>query len=106
MIYRSCRALLVAVAWAVCVEATAAGPPATTYTAADFVQVRKFDSHVHANTDDHHFLDIARKDGFELLSINVDYPDFPTLATQAKVAHGLQAADPNRFHFAPTFSRR
>ena len=103
MIYRSCCALLVAI---VCAEAAAAGPPATTYTAADFVQVRKFDSHVHANTDDHHFLDIAHKDGFELLSINVDYPDFPTLATQAKVAHGLQAADPQHFHFLTTFSMK
>ena len=39
----------------------------TTYTAADFVSARKFDSHVHANVDDHQFLDIAKKDGFELL---------------------------------------
>src|ERR1700689_1494235 len=106
MIYRSYSALLVAIACAVCVEAAAAGPPATTYTAADFVQVRKFDSHVHANTDDHHFLDIAHKDGFELLSINVDYPDFPTLAIQAKVAHELQAADPQHFHFLTTFSMK
>jgi predicted TIM-barrel fold metal-dependent hydrolase len=106
MIYRSYSALLVAIACAVCVEAAAAGPPATTYTAADFVQVRKFDSHVHANTDDHHFLDIAHKDGFELLSINVDYPDFPTLATQAKVAHELQVADPQHFHFLTTFSMK
>jgi predicted TIM-barrel fold metal-dependent hydrolase len=113
MIYRSCCALLVAVACAVSVEAaaaTGAAPAAETgpaiYTAADFVQVRKFDSHVHANTDDRHFLDIARKDGFELLSINVDYPDFPTLATQAKVAHELQAADPQHFHFLTTFSMK
>ena len=106
MIYRGYCAFLLAIACAVCVEATAAGPPATTYTAADFVQVRKFDSHVHANTDDHHFLDIAHKDGFELLSINVDYPDFPTLAIQAKVAHELQAADPQHFHFLTTFSMK
>ena len=74
------------------------------YTEADFSRVRKLDAHVHANTDDHEFLDIARKDGFELLSINVDYPDFPPLAEQARVAHALQAADPAHFHFATTFS--
>jgi hypothetical protein len=74
------------------------------YTEADFPQVHKLDAHVHANTRDHAFLDIARRDGFELLSINVDYPDFSKLATQAKVAHELQAADPARFHFATTFS--
>jgi len=76
------------------------------YTTADFEQVRKFDAHVHANTDDHDFLDIARRDNFELLSINVDYPDFPPLPEQARVAHALQAADPMRFHFATTFSMR
>jgi predicted TIM-barrel fold metal-dependent hydrolase len=105
MIYRICGALLVGVTWAVCVDA-AAGTQSPTYTAADFVGVRKFDSHVHANTDDHHFLDIARKDGFELLSINVDYPDFPKLEKQAQVAHTLQAADPQRFHFLTTFTMK
>ena len=74
------------------------------YTIADFDKLRKFDAHVHANTPDHIFLDVARRDNFELLSINVDYPDFPSLSTQAKVAHALQAADPARFHFATTFS--
>ena len=85
------------------VALAAEGP---TYTAADFEHVRKFDSHVHANTDDHHFLDIAAKDGFELLSINVDYPDFPPPALQAQVAHKLQAEDPKRFHFLTTFSMK
>jgi hypothetical protein len=76
------------------------------YSEADFAQVRKFDAHVHANTHDHEFLDIARRDGFEILSINVDYPDFPALAEQARIAHELQAADPARFHYATTFSMR
>jgi predicted TIM-barrel fold metal-dependent hydrolase len=76
------------------------------YAMADFEKLRKFDAHVHANTPDHVFLDIARKDNFELLSINVDYPDFPSLPVQADVAHALQAADPARFHFATTFSMK
>src|SRR5450631_834667 len=90
-----CSVLLVAVARA-----------ETPYTAADFARLRKFDAHVHANTDDHAFLKIARKDGFEILSINVDYPDFPPLSEQARVAHALQAADPGHFHFATTFSMK
>ncbi len=77
-----------------------------TYTAADFVQVRKIDAHVHANTDDHLFLDVAAKNGFEILSINVDYPDFPPLELQAQIAHKLMAADPQRFHFVTTFSMK
>jgi Amidohydrolase len=111
MIYRICGALLVGVACSVgaaaaSVGAAAAGSQSATYTAADFEKVRKFDSHVHANTEDHHFLDIANKDGFELLSINVDYPDFPKLEKQAQVAHALQAADPKHFHFLTTFSMK
>jgi len=84
----------------------AAETQSSTYTAGDFARVRKFDSHVHANTGDHRFLDIARKDGFELLSINVDYPDFPTLAIQANVAHKLQSEAPQRFHFLTAFSMK
>lgn len=76
------------------------------YTESDFTQVRKCDSHVHANTEDHRFLDVAAQDGFELLSINVDYPDFPSLSTQAHVAHLHQAADPKRFHFITSFSMK
>jgi predicted TIM-barrel fold metal-dependent hydrolase len=86
------------------VLSTAACAGTRTYTDGDFVRVRKFDAHVHANADDQVFLDVARDDGFELLSINVDYPDFPPLDVQARIAHGLQAADPARFHFATTFS--
>jgi hypothetical protein len=76
------------------------------YSAADFKLVPKFDAHVHANADDRVFLDIAIKDGFELLSINVDYPDFPSLEQQAQVAHKLIAVDPKHFHFAATFSMK
>jgi hypothetical protein len=86
--------------------AAAAAHGEQTYTLADFERARKFDAHVHANTDDGAFLGIARKDGFEILSINVDYPDFPPLDMQAQVAHRLQAADPRHFHFVTTFSMR
>jgi predicted TIM-barrel fold metal-dependent hydrolase len=74
------------------------------YSVADFEHARKFDAHVHANTADGYFLKIAAQDGFELLSINVDYPDFPPLARQAEIAHTLQSRDPRRFHFVTTFS--
>lgn len=75
-----------------------------TYSAEDFLRVRKFDAHVHANTTSRAFLEQAQADGFELLSINVDYPDFPTVATQHAVALELAKADPTRLHWATTFS--
>lgn len=84
--------------------ATAAAPPPATYGEADFVRVRKFDAHVHANVDAPDFLDVAKRDGFELLSINVDYPDFPPLAEQERIAVKMHKADPKRFQFATTFS--
>ncbi|USI74803.1 amidohydrolase family protein [Sphingomonas morindae] len=79
-----------------------AAPPG--YSEADFTRVPKLDAHVHANRDAPDFLRIATKDGFELLSINVDYPDFPPLPVQAAIAYKMHAAAPNRFHFATTFS--
>jgi predicted TIM-barrel fold metal-dependent hydrolase len=77
-----------------------------TYTEADFATVPKLDAHVHANVDSTAFVDIARKDGLELLSINVDYHDFPPLETQARIAEKLHKADPEHFHYATTFSMK
>lgn len=91
----------------VCLASSAAfAQSADHYSAADFAKVRKFDSHVHDNVDGPTFLNIAHKDGFELLSINVDYPDFPPLALQAKVVHAQRAQDPKGFHFATAFSMK
>jgi predicted TIM-barrel fold metal-dependent hydrolase len=85
-----------------------ASPPVTDtpYDLADFAQVRKFDAHVHANSASAAFLEQARADGFELLSINVDYPDFPTVDQQRQAALALAARDPVRFHWATTFTMR
>jgi hypothetical protein len=88
------------------IAGTAAHAAPRPYGVGDFARVRKFDAHVHANVNAPTFVDIARKDGFELLSINVDYPDFPDLKTQADVAHALTRVDPNRFHFATTFTMK
>lgn len=81
-----------------------AAPAPDVYGEADFARVRKFDAHVHANVADPAFVRLAATDGFELLSINVDYPDFPPVAEQARIAYAMHAADPKRFHFATTFS--
>jgi predicted TIM-barrel fold metal-dependent hydrolase len=101
------RNLVPMLLWLVMSATAFGGPrdvPSATYSLADFESVQKLDAHVHVNADDPVFLELARKDGFELLSINVDYPDFPDLAMQATVAHHQRAADPQRFHFATTFS--
>ena len=82
---------------------TASNRPST-YTMDDFGRIPKFDAHVHANAGSTAFLEQARADGFELLSINVDYPAFPPVATQHAIALQQAAVDPGRFHWATTFS--
>ena len=76
------------------------------YSMADFASVRKYDAHVHANNQDPAFLEQARADGFELLSINVDYPAFPSVELQHAAAVALAGQDPERFHWATTFSMK
>ena len=81
-----------------------AATSATHYTEADFARVAKFDSHFHANVEDPRFLELAKRDQFKVLSINVDYPDFPALSDQARIARAMRAADPADFRYATTFS--
>src|SRR6478609_4050573 len=86
--------------------AAANAPPATAanYSMDDFTRVRKLDAHVHINVRDATFLDQARADNFEVMAINVDYPDFPKLADQRAAALVQVKADPARVHWATTFS--
>ncbi|WP_339720673.1 amidohydrolase family protein [uncultured Paraglaciecola sp.] len=74
------------------------------YTMEDFPRVEKIDAHVHANNNDLSFLEQAKLDNFTLLSINVDYPDFPNIAEQRKIALQLKKLDEEHFKFASTFS--
>jgi predicted TIM-barrel fold metal-dependent hydrolase len=84
----------------------AAEPVSGTYSEADFAHVRKFDAHDHDNVLNDDFLNIARKDGFELLSIVVDRPFPPSLPLQASIMRKLHARDPQRFLFATSFSMK
>lgn len=71
---------------------------------ADFAQVRKFDTHVHINTPRLALLEQARADNFELMAINVDYPDFVTLPEQRAAALAQLKADSGRVNWTTTFS--
>ena len=87
-------------------KALGAERASSTYKMADFARVKKIDAHVHANVSDRTFVKAARKNGFELVSINVDYPDFPDIERQASTADALRSIDPKRFHFATTFTMK
>jgi predicted TIM-barrel fold metal-dependent hydrolase len=75
------------------------------YTVRDFDKVSKIDAHLHLHgTSQDAFLALARKDNFRALTINVDYPDFPPLEQQRRVASAAAHQHPQQIAWAATFS--
>jgi len=74
------------------------------YNLADFDKIEKIDVHVHANSKNPSFLEQAKTDNFRLISVNVDYPDFPPIEEQLQIAIELQKLFPDRIAYASTFS--
>jgi predicted TIM-barrel fold metal-dependent hydrolase len=74
------------------------------YSRDDFSRIKKIDAHTHLNTPDTTLIEQAIADNFELLTINVDYPDFPPVATQYDVALALTRKYPGIVRFAASFS--
>jgi predicted TIM-barrel fold metal-dependent hydrolase len=70
----------------------------------DFSRVPKIDAHVHLHGPAQLFMALAARDNFRLLTINVDYPDFPPLAEQLRDAAALRARHPGRVAFVGSFS--
>lgn len=63
---------------------------ADSYTMADYERVPKIDAHLHLHgLEQAPFLALAQRSNFRALTINVDYPDFPPLAQQQRVASTL-----------------
>ncbi|VUD67299.1 hypothetical protein TDB9533_03723 [Thalassocella blandensis] len=81
-----------------------AQPAKPFYALDDFQSVRKIDAHVHANSKDSAMVDQAIADNFTLLTINVDYPDFPPILEQKASALALIDEYPQSIYFASTFS--
>jgi alpha-galactosidase len=79
---------------------------ADSYAMSDFESLDKVDVHVHLNSQDSVLIDEAARSGFRLITINVDYPDFPALAVQRKVALAQVSQHPARVAFAGAFSSR
>jgi len=72
------------------------------YTAEDFKSVKKFDTHVHVNTDEITFVKLAQDDNFEFLDIVDDRPFGLPWTEQQKIALGQNF--PRQMEFATTFS--
>jgi hypothetical protein len=73
------------------------------YTSDDFVKVEKIDTHVHLHGVLPRTIARAEADGFRLLTINVNYSDFPPLEQQLHDALALRASFPERVAFVATF---
>lgn len=73
------------------------------YQVDDYYRVEKIDAHVHINLDNPAFVNEARKAGFKLMAVNVDYSDFPALEVQQQIACDAMHVDPDIVAFAASF---
>ncbi len=73
------------------------------YTMADYTRVEKIDAHMHLHSADPGFVQAAQREHFKILTINVDYPDFPPLIVQQRVALQLKRAAPADVAFIAAF---
>jgi hypothetical protein len=79
-------------------------PQQDCYRTSDFALVQKIDVHVHLNRSAPALVRLARQDRMQLLTINVDYPDFPPLPDQKQIARSTRKLDPGVVAYATTFS--
>lgn len=101
---RSWHARLAAIALCGAAAACSAAAPQPHYGPDDFPRVPKIDAHVHLHGPAEAFMAQALRDDFRVLTINVDYPDFPPPAQQLHDALLLRARYPGRVAFVGTFT--
>ena len=77
--------------------------PTAFYTQKDFTTINKVDTHVHINSGAFALVELAQELGFKLITINVDYPDFPPVEKQFQLSLDLQARAPQTLAYAGTF---
>lgn len=74
------------------------------YSLKDFDSVEKYDTHVHINVIDTVFLNQAKKNNFQVLTINVNTPYYPTIDDQQKIALDLIKIFPKTLSYGTTFN--
>ena len=73
------------------------------YTEEDFSSVLKIDTHIHIDSDDGVFENLAAEDNFLLITLNVDHTDSATIRKQFNYASLSARRHPGRIFFGPTF---
>ena len=102
---RMTRMCGVAVLW-LAGTAALAQPPPDTYAEQDFSRVDKIDTHVHLYGELPMFLARAKADAFRVLTINVNYADFPPLPEQLASAIAFGAQIPGASRLPPPSMRK
>jgi predicted TIM-barrel fold metal-dependent hydrolase len=74
------------------------------YGLEDFSRVAKIDAHMHVHGSADRLMAQAVADNFRILTIDVDYPDYPPIREQQRDAVSLRQRYPGRVAFATTFS--
>lgn len=78
--------------------------PENYYSIEDFKIVKKFDTHVHINSRETHFIQQAQEDNFQFLNIVVDRPFGLSMNEQREIAVYHLKKIPEQMIFATTFS--
>jgi hypothetical protein len=73
------------------------------YSVQDYPSVLKIDSHIHIENDQGFFEEIAKKDNFILITLNVDHSDSAAVEEQLKYALASVARFPGTVYYASTF---
>lgn len=76
------------------------------YSMQDFKLVEKYDTHVHINTYDTAFINLAKEDNFKLLTVNVNPSTYPSVDNQENVALSLINNFPEQVAYATTFTMK
>lgn len=74
------------------------------YTLEDFYTLNKIDTHLHINSNNSALADLATKDNFKLLAVNVDVPGFPSLERQKGFAITQKKQSNNQVEFLTSFT--
>ena len=74
------------------------------YTMDDFKKVEKYDTHVHINSFDTTFVELAKEDNFRLLTINVNTSIYPPVREQQEIAAKMVKAYPDDLAWATAFN--
>jgi hypothetical protein len=74
------------------------------YSLEDFESLKKIDAHIHIDSDDGILEDLASKDNFIMITLNVDHSDSVAVANQFNLASATTKKHPGKVFYAAAFA--